>query len=398
VTPGPDQPVRPRNGEAPAPGTTGARRKPRILLFEPYPHAFAGSQRISVLLLEGLQRRGWPVAAAVPGPGRFVDALRDAGIPVSVWRLPRSLSVYGRRTTGSTAVAAAVNLPFLWLRLSATLRREADIVHIVDHRGQVLVGPAARLAGRTVVWHVHCGSASLNERRFLNAFGSALATRVVVPSDASIAGLPGLEGEKISVIPNALPPGAFDVEHRGSVAPLIVSVGRLHPDKGFDTLLRALEVLRPRISGLRCVIAGSAPVGARSYAKQLEALRDSLDLRDVVEFAGELPSVSSLLGRATVYVQASRTETQPLAILEAMAARVPVVCSRVGGVAEMLGNGSRGELVPEGDVGALALAVMRVLQGGSGVERGVVEARRFVEAACSSERMLDRLEQEYSSL
>jgi glycosyltransferase involved in cell wall biosynthesis len=119
-------------------------------------------------------------------------------------------------------------------------------------------------------------------------------------------------------------------------------VGRLSPEKAPEVLLQAAEG-----TGMHVVVAGEGPLRA-----SLEAGAD----RTRVRFLGFVPEVGPVLAAADVLALPSRTEGLPMAVLEAMAAGVPVVASAVGSLPEVLGNGA-GVLVPPGDVTALRLAL-----------------------------------------
>lgn len=378
------------------PDVAGARR---VLFFEAYPHAFTGAQRQMLLLMRGLADRGWDVELTAPAGGAFPEEARAAGIAFEVAELPASLRVYGRRTTGPRAVAAAASLPVAWSRLARWLRARADIVHICDHRGQLLLGPAARMARLPTVWHIE----AIDRNRALNGFCSRLAHHVIVPSRTVADGLPGLHVRpgRLMVVPNTVSPEWLDAPARHpSEVPTVVTVGRLHPDKGIDVLLHAMARLRRRLPSARAVVVGGEQPGHEGHRTELLDLRRRLDLDDAVDFPGVLNRPQPVLLDARAYVQPSRerTELQPVAVLEAMAVGLPVVATRVGGVPEMLDNGRLGLLVPPEDPPALAASLARVLEDPAlGDELGRA-AQAHVRAACSVEGMIDLVERVYASL
>lgn len=368
----------------------------RVVFFDAYPHLFAGGQRSTLMIMRGLAERGWPVHLAVPGPGPFPDQARAAGFAVTDLDFPPALRVYGRQTTGVRAVAAAAELPALWRRLARWLPTAGDVAHLADHRGQLLVAPAARLGRLPVVWHIH----GLNRHPVLNAAGAALARRIVVPSRAVAEGTPGLGRRKVTVAPYALPPEAFAVERTPSAHPSIVTVARLHPDKGLGVLLDAVSTLVANHPHLEVRVAGPPQAGFEAHRAALLRRRHQLGLDDVVEFCGGVPSSGPLLSTATVYVQPSleRTELQPIAVLEAMAAGVPVVASDVGAVREMLGGGQRGVLVRPGNPAALAGAIHHLLTDQNLAGRLSAAAAEYAGANCSSDRLVNQVEAVYRSL
>ena len=342
----------------------------RAVLFDAYPHVYAGAQRIDHLLAARLPAAGWAVEVVVPAEGVFAERLRADGLPVRVVATPPALSRYGRETTGLARVRAAAALPRYWWRLARELRRaRPDLVHVVDHRGLVLAAVPARLCRLPVVWHVH----ALDPTPLLNRWGGRLATVVLVPSATVVAKLPGLDRpERVRTAASVVPVWAGTTPVGDLVPePVLVTVARLHPDKGLDLLLDALAEVRRSVPTARLRVVGGPQEGFEHLADELGERAERLGLGDAVDFLGFVPEAQLELRRARCYVQASRerTEILPLAILEAMAAGVPVVATDVGGVRDIVQDGRTGILVEPEDVAALAAGILRVLQDPDTSER-----------------------------
>lgn len=133
-------------------------------------------------------------------------------------------------------------------------------------------------------------------------------------------------------------------------APLVLFVGRFHPDKDIPTLLEAFS--RVAHPGARLEIAGDGPERAA-----LEAKADALGLRERIQFVGYLSDPAQAYGRARVLVLASRRETFGNVVAEALAYGVPVVSTATDGPSEILEGGRFGALVPVGDAAAMAHAI-----------------------------------------
>ena len=136
-------------------------------------------------------------------------------------------------------------------------------------------------------------------------------------------------------------------------------VGRLDAVKGVPLLLEALAEARKSLPDLRLTLVGDGP--------DREALLDqarALDLSEAVEFAGYLSQteVAALLAYADCLVLPSFAEGVPVVLMEAMAARLPVIATRVGGVSELVEDGVSGLLVPPGDVASLTQAIKQVMK------------------------------------
>jgi glycosyltransferase involved in cell wall biosynthesis len=134
---------------------------------------------------------------------------------------------------------------------------------------------------------------------------------------------------------------------------LLLGLGRLHTDKGFDTLIRAL----PRIPHTTLALAGAGP--------EQDALRDLARREGVagrVRFLGWRQDAGRLLKAADVFVCASRIEPLGNMVLEAWSASCPVVAVAAAGPAELIRDGGDGKLVPHEDPAALATAIAAVLE------------------------------------
>ena len=173
---------------------------------------------------------------------------------------------------------------------------------------------------------------------------------------------------------------------RGS--PLIGSVGRLTEEKGH---LHLIPMLR-RLPGAVLVIVGDGP-----EREKILAASEREGVRRRVVFLGETDS-ASVLPALDVYVQPSLYESQGLAILEAMAAGVPVVATRVGGVPGVVADGRTGLLVPPGDPEALAASVRRIYEDRRLSQSILRAAREQVIRDYSVQRMVGDYERLYLRL
>ena len=174
-------------------------------------------------------------------------------------------------------------------------------------------------------------------------------------------GIPGLD--KALVIHHGL-----DFEHYPAAiqqpTPILLAVGQLVEKKGFEYLIRACQQLRDEGREFVCRLIGPGPEGPR-----LQALVDQLDLHDRVTLCGAMPhdDVIAEYGQATVFVlpcirgKDGDLDGIPNVLLEAMAARVPVVSTPVSAIPELVQDEVNGLLVPPNDHQALAVTLARLL-------------------------------------
>jgi glycosyltransferase involved in cell wall biosynthesis len=200
-----------------------------------------------------------------------------------------------------------------------------------------------------------------------------MADRVVANSTAVrdwLVGL-GMDERRVVTIPNGIVvPSEPRLNKDGSVrrqlgippdAPVIAAVCRLNQNKGLEYFLRAAVALRPRFPEARFLIVGGSYFDPL-YPKTLEQLTTQLGLNDRVIFAGERNDVPRVLQEIDISVLPSLNEGLSNSLLEAMAAGLPVVATRVGGNPEVVQHGKTGLLVPPRDPQALAEAITRILE------------------------------------
>jgi glycosyltransferase involved in cell wall biosynthesis len=251
------------------------------------------------------------------------------------------------------------------LELAALMRRERpDIVHANSSKAGVLGRLAAALVGVPVrIFTAHgwafmasSGAASSLYRWADRLMAPLTSVTICVAQREREAGLAArtCRAERTVVIPTAVDAGERPQPRPERRAPVIVAVGRLAEPKDPLTLVRALA--RVRTSAFAARIVGDGP-----ERPALEAEIRVAGLGRTVELTGERRDVPELLREADLFVLSSRSEGAPLSILEAMAAGLPVVASAVGGVPEIVDDGTTGLLVPPGDPAALAAALERVL-------------------------------------
>jgi glycosyltransferase involved in cell wall biosynthesis len=169
---------------------------------------------------------------------------------------------------------------------------------------------------------------------------------------------------------------------------LIGSAGRLAPEKNLGMLLRA--VAASRLPNVRVVLAGSGPC-----RPELERLAAELGMAGHVVFPGFIPDPCGCFGAFDLFAMSSTTEQMPIALLEAMAAGLPAICTAVGDSAEILGHPGPPAIVPPGDLAAY-IESLKTLHGNAALREqlGARNRARCIEAY-SLERMIARYRSVY---
>lgn len=288
------------------------------------------------------------------------------------------------------------------LRTALLLReRRFDVVHAHLSRAEIVVFVALLLADRRVPLVVHKHNEDAWWRRWpLTWFHAAITRRarvLVAPSprvaeffrDPSLA---VADPDRFRVIPfgrvSPEPPPREEAETtvRGRLdlpveASVILAAGRLVPQKRHDVLLEAFARIAEDRPEAHLVIAGAGPL-----EDSLRGRAEQEDLAGRVTFPGLVDDLPTWLAGCTLFVNSSEYEGLPLVVLDAMAARAPIVATRVSGVPDCVVDGETGRLVPPDDPGSLAAAIDHVLEHPDQARRWGEAARRRVEERFSMDR------------
>jgi GalNAc-alpha-(1->4)-GalNAc-alpha-(1->3)-diNAcBac-PP-undecaprenol alpha-1,4-N-acetyl-D-galactosaminyltransferase len=184
------------------------------------------------------------------------------------------------------------------------------------------------------------------------------ADLVTVLTQNALPFYPETKGYRTIVMPNPI----VTPEPVGSTmgllqAPSAIAVGRLHPQKGFDLLLKAFDRIQDRHPDWQLTILGEGPMRS-----ELEALRSQLNLTDRVHLPGLVSNVREYLDRADLFVMPSRFEGFPMALCEAMACGLPVLSADcLSGPRDIIDDGINGILVTTENVDALAMGLDKLM-------------------------------------
>jgi glycosyltransferase involved in cell wall biosynthesis len=288
------------------------------------------------------------------------------------------------------------------LRRLLTLVTQADVIHGHASKAGFLTRFAAALRGRrrVAVFTPHAWSFWARERRSrawltLERLAAHWCGAIVGVSDAERrAGLEAGVGteSQYRVIHNGIDAETFDRPRR-VVPGRILVVGRLAPQKRPDVALQALARVREKHPEAQLDLVAHGPLEGETTA-----LVGELGLRDHVRLLTKGADVPELLSEAACFLLTSDYEGFPYTVLEAMAAGVPVVSTRVGGVPEQVADGETGLLFEPGDPAAAAAAVEQLLADPERAHRLSEAGRERVRREFGRERMVRETAALYDSL
>jgi glycosyltransferase involved in cell wall biosynthesis len=179
--------------------------------------------------------------------------------------------------------------------------------------------------------------------------------------------------------------------------PLCACIGRVVSGKGIDSYLQAARILADQGRNVRFLMIGAVSV-EKDYRSEMETLARELNLDGRVIFTGQRQDVAKILREVDIVVHPSLTEGLSNVILEAMAAGLPVIATRVGGNPELVQDGRTGLLVPAKDEAALAHAIACLLDDPQAARKFGEAARETIIREFSISRLLNQTEELYLRL
>jgi glycogen(starch) synthase len=298
------------------------------------------------------------------------------------------------------AWAQAADHGLIRAALPLVRRWRPDIVHAHDWLVAQSGVTLAQATGAPLVATVHATESGRHQGRLPAPLSVAIdsverwltqqAGTVITCSQAmrdEVRTLFELPDEQVVVVPNGIDPARWQVPRRAQAAardrliagvpnaPSVVFAGRLTHEKGLQTLIDSLPVLRRAHPSLRLVVAGSGP-----YQDELLAQARRLRVARAVHWAGFLTedALAPLLAAADVAVVPSLYEPFGIAALEAAAARTPLVVAEVGGLRDLVANGVAAGSFAAGDPISLGAAVTKVLDDRAAAKLATTRAARVI--------------------
>ena len=349
--------------------------------------SWGGAQKLLVTFAEEARTRNITstvISLRALNDSPFAQQLRSLGVPVVVLPHRRIFDPHQ-----------------LWALIRFLQREQFDVLHTHLTQANIIGGIVGRMLNIPVVSSIHNTKARVRRyhrlRQALEAGVLRYGVKRVVAVGHVVADAQAhrLRGKKIYTIPNAVSSIA-PLHHDERIAlrqtilgdptrPMLISVGRLTAQKGYDDLLTAFAIVHKLHPSAALVIVGRGELQAE-LAERLAALK----LDGHAFMLGARTDVPKLLAVSDMYVSASHWEGLPVAVLEGMSAGLPVVATDVGDVRHVVAENT-GFVVPPQDPAALAAALCTMLDDPSQIRILGAGARAHVARDYSPAVWLDQL-------
>ena len=360
-----------------------------LLIIDQFSTTLGGGERAVLQLASHLPEHGFQASILTFSLDPESPALKKM-TTAPIYSLPL------RRTYGIGALRAAI-------QLRQFIRREGVvIVHTVFESSDLWAGFVTRATSRAkLVW-------SRRDMGILRKPKHRIAYHLMARSPHAVMAVSeevrqycvqtdGINSARVHTIYNGLNVERFaNTRHRSSGGQRVISVGNIRRVKGHDIFIRAAAIIAQRFPRARFSIAGE--VLEPQYFQELLMLIDSLGLADRFQFEGGVTDLPSFLAEAEIFVLPSRSEGFSNALIEAMAASLPVVATRVGGNPEAVEDGVTGLLVPPEDPNALADALQELLSDSERSWAMGEAGRRLAIREFSNDRVVNQVADIYHSL
>ena len=373
--------------------------RPTVIFYETNYFRFYGAGMMLLWTMQHLQRIR-PLFVT-PGDGELTRRVREAGIETIV--LPTSGA--WQRAQGKKGMLGKLQKTAITPTLAGHVRalarlareREAIGIHANSTRAAVLAGPAARVAGVPMWYHLRRERPMRGSVRLAYTF----ADRVICVARAVKRTLG--DPAKAVVIHDGIPEDRLDYNASGATLrarlgwdadELIVgAVGSISPNKRHDLFIRMALTLADEFPNARFLIAGHRPQGApASHEAALHELARPLEADGRLVFLGWIEAMSEVFAAMDVFAFASANEGLGLVAIEAMQMGAPVVRTDTAGAEDMIRDGETGFVIPVDDLDAMTARVRLLLQDEALRRRVARAGMTFARSEFSARRMTDLIE------
>lgn len=351
-----------------------------------------GGQRQSLFLAKELKRKGLPFFFIVQPESPLHQKACEAELPVLPFKIRNEF-----------------DLPAI-LRLAwAMKRKKCLLVHFHDAHSAAVGSVAASLAKvsfRIITRRVDFPLKKnyFSRRKYMKNVDAIIAISEGVKK-VLVEG--GVDPENVEVISSGIDFSSFEEDSSALTSKdylhrefsfavddyLVGIVAHLADHKGHQYLIQATKILKQQAPKIKTIIVGEGPL-----SMELDRQAKELDVEDIIFFLGFRKDIPKILSSLDLFVLSSHLEGMGSSILDAMASRLPVVATKVGGIPEVVINGETGLLVPPRNPSALARAILRLYSDKTLASRLGQKGYELVHRKFSAEAMAEKVVRLYEKI
>jgi len=351
-----------------------------------------GGQRQSLFLAKELKRKGLPFFFIVQPESPLHQKACEAELPVLPFKMRNEF-----------------DLPAI-LRLAwAMKRKKCLLVHFHDAHSAAVGSVAASLAKvpfRIITRRVDFPLKKnyFSRRKYIKNIDVIIAISEGVKK-VLVEG--GVDPENVEVISSGIDFSSFEEDSSALTSKdylhrefsfavddyLVGIVAHLADHKGHQYLIQATKILKQQAPKIKTIIVGEGPL-----SMELDRQAKELDVEDIIFFLGFRKDIPKILSSLDLFVLSSHLEGMGSSILDAMASRLPVVATKVGGIPEVVINGETGLLVPPRNPSALARAILMLYSDKTLASRLGQKGYELVHRKFSAEAMADKVVRLYEKV
>ena len=359
----------------------------RVLYIDSGEGIFGGGQISLLELLAHIDTTKFLPLVIVNEEGKLKKEIKKLGVECRIIPMPslRELNLF----------------PFFvgfWRIFNYARKKKIKLIHSNTSRAALYSGPAAKILGIPLIWHVRIPHSDNLLDRFLVLF----SFRIIAVSRIVKRRFVWLKKDTVETIYNGVDTRKFspgmaqdDLRkkfHIDSEDMVIGTVGRLSPEKGLEYLISAIREVVNVYPRTKVLIVGD---GDEKYRLSLQEKVKDLELSSHIFFVGFYENVPHILRCMDIFSLPSLTEGFNRSLLEAMACGLPVVATSVGGNVEIVQDGANGLLIPPSNPGALASAIAELLKDKEKARKMGLEGKLLVEENFSIDINVRKIEKLY---
>jgi glycosyltransferase involved in cell wall biosynthesis len=375
----------------------------KILFHTSYYQRLAGANRSFLELIKNLDRNKYTTLTVFTNDGPVCQYYKEQGLDIAIFPLPDTLNTHGKRLLRLN-LPKILRLIFfellpLTFRFAAYLHKEkVDLVHVRDARSLLLLGIAARLAGKPIFCHIR---GELPDVRLLPLFIGLISHRVITVNQVLTSAIPRFFRKKCEVIYNSISESSFPEQICTSEL-LVLQKGIIHVSmfamvikgKGVDTFVDAVELLGEKNKNVIFHVVGDTNFTEDYY---LELSRRVACRNLPIQFEGWRNDPQNWYRQSDIIVLPTRSEGFPRTILEAMYFAKPVIATRVGGIPELVIDQETGFLFDVDDIETFSKKLQLLITDPHLMRKMGAAGKERVEKYFSTKIMIGKMQSLYDN-